>query len=214
MKKLFWLNIALVVLTFIGIAVAYPYMPEKIPTHWNIDGVIDAYGSRAILFIMPSIMALVTVLIYFLPKIDPKSKKAKGSENTNMWIMFAINLFTAAVTGFMIAAAFGYDVAMDKAICVLVGGLFIALGIYLPKVKPNYFIGIRTPWTLESETVWVKTHHRGRRVFIISGLLFVSSIVLPPPINFMVPFAALMGGVAGVVVYSFIVYKKEEKNNV
>ena len=210
MKKLFWLNIALVVLTFIGITIAYPYMPEKIPTNWNMYGVVNANGSRATLFLMPSIAAFLTVLIYFLPKIDPRGKNVKLSGKAIMIITLAFNLFIVAITVFLTHAALGYETAMDKIVSVLVGGLFIALGFCLPKVKPNYFIGIRTPWTLENETVWAKTHNIGGRVFIISGLVFVLSIIFPAPVNFAVPLTVVLAGTFGAAIYSFILYKKRD----
>ena len=155
----------------IGVAVAvaawlYPALPQQIPTHWNIDGEVDAYTAKPWgVMIMPLAAILVFAIMRLIPAISPKGFRTDKFKDV-------INVFTVAMVGFMsgvdvlvLLEANGQDVRINEAIFAGVGLLFIVLGNYMGKVRKNFFIGIRTPWTLASDEVWSRTHRLGGKVF-------------------------------------------------
>ena len=150
-KELPYILIALI--PFIYLAFIWSNLPETVPMHWNGKGEIDRYGSKNELWLMVLMLSgLGYFLFLIIPKIDPKGKLSKmGNKLDNIRLMMA--LFMSALSMFII-----YSVQQTESkptfVFALIGLLFAGLGNYFKTIKPNYFIGIKTPWTLENEEVW------------------------------------------------------------
>jgi uncharacterized membrane protein len=214
MKKGFWIAMVISVVTAVVAGVAIVGAEgEKVPVHWNIHGEADAYGSAFYLLIFPVVSFLATLLLYFLPKIDPKSENIKKSGPLLPVTMVLIAVLMLGIAVIMtMAIHHGSDILnLMTFLCLALGTLFIAMGYYLPRVKHNYMMGIRTPWTLYSEKIWTKTHRASKWWMISAGVLFLVSIFLPSPVNLILPISYVGVVMIGLVVYSYSLFAKEKK---
>lgn len=177
--------LVIVLLPFIYLAYVWNELPNNVPMHWNIEGEVDRYGDKSELIMIPFLLPLLVYMIFLVaPKIDPKNKlnKMGGKLST---IKFLLTTFMSILALFIIYTAKNESLTNPNYIFLMIGVLFIILGNYFKTIKPNYFIGIRTPWTLENETVWKKTHKLGGKMWFIGGLFVVlSSLLVETQINF------------------------------
>ena len=205
-----WLMIAAVVALSIW---AYPHLPALVPSHWGISGQIDGWTPRLAYVLMMSGMMLGFYLLFLaLPYLEPRREHFHQSAVFYHMIRNVLMVFFAGIYGVTLWAGLtGEPVAVDKIIPVAIGLLFILIGHYLPQIKSNFFMGIRTPWTLSSEENWHRTHLLGSYTFVIAGALFVLSPFLPVPLNFYLPMTGII--IAGFIpiLMSFIWFKQEKK---
>jgi uncharacterized membrane protein len=181
--KRHWFGLCLLVIAIIGTCISYPYLPEQVAVHWNYKGVPNGFeDKRHGAFVLPGVMIAFYVLRMVLPKIDPKSNNYQRFQGTYDRLMNGILLFLFFIQVVVITSGFG-KINPKYVVPELVGLLFIFIGDLSPKFKPNYFLGIRTPWTLYSEDVWKKTHRFGGKVFVILGLLLVFVPIIPVAIQ-------------------------------
>jgi len=211
MKRAFQICLGITLLEFIVSIAVFKFLPQTIPTHWGVSGNIDAYGSKWMIFLSPVISLLLTFGIYFIPKVDPKKENIMRSGRAFPATMILLTLVFLVVEAVTIFASFGYNVSVAKILPAAIGIMFIFLGNYMPKVKPNYLFGIRFPWTLANETVWVKTHRLGGWVFFFMGVLFIAGIFIPAPYNFILPLGGVFLGIILLFIYSYFEYKKINK---
>jgi uncharacterized membrane protein len=207
--------IAIVLLPFIYLAYLWNELPSKVPVHWNIEGEIDRYGDKSELLIIPFLLPLLTYAIFLIvPKIDPKNKLRKMG-NKLQTIKFLMTTLMSLLALFILYTAKNQSFTNSNYIFLMIGVLFIILGNYFKTIKPNYFIGIRTPWTLENETVWKSTHKLGGKMWFIGGLLVVlSSLLLEQQNNFMV-FIVITAIITIVpVVYSYLKFQNIKKRTI
>ncbi len=207
-----FIPLLLIILTMVSAVFFYNNLPERIATHWNFAGEVDDWGSgqtQAIVF--PLLIVGMYILFLLIPYLDPK--KERYEQFSKIYHIFkSIILALMVVIYFVVGLnGLGYNLPVGVIIPGLIGLLFIVLGNYLGKIKMNWFMGIRTPWTLSSEEVWNKTHRFGGKMFILAGLLMIAQIFLPvewrlPVFVFMI--AILLFGTMG---YSYVVYLKEKK---
>ncbi len=204
----------LLCLIFIAITIAvaaylYPTLPEQIPTHWNIDGEVDGYTPKPWgVLILPLAAVFIFVVMKLIPVISPQGFRTDQFRGV-------VNIFTVTMVGFMSAvallvllAASGRDVHMNEMIFAGVGMLFIVLGNYLGKVRKNFFIGIRTPWTLASDEVWSRTHRLGGWIFVLIGLFMILNAFVRFPVGWLIASIVVVALVP--IVYSFVLYRKVE----
>ena len=200
----------IVFIPLVYLAMVWDSLPEQVPVHFNWKGEADGWaGKTAMIFIVLGMTALLNLILLAVPYIDPKRKlNYMGSKYHQL--RFILVIFMAALAMLLLHTAQSQDAFQRNALFILIGGLLIALGNYFQAVKPNYFIGIRTPWTLESEQVWRKTHRLGGILWIIGGILLILLSLLPADglehVLFIVILALL---VLVPTVYSFIAYRKE-----
>jgi len=195
---------------FAAAALAWSGAPDRIPVHWNIDGQVDRYaGKFEGLLLMPLAALGMYALMLVLPRIDP------GRAN---YPRFAGAYTVIRVTVLGIFAAF--DVALHVWLRTgrlniatfapgVMGVMAIVLGAVLGRVRPNWFVGIRTPWTLSSRTSWVRTHEAGGRVFVGVGVATIVAAFIGPRVAFWVLVAGLMGGTLVLVVYSYLLWRRD-----
>ncbi|NBS18705.1 MAG: DUF1648 domain-containing protein [Flavobacteriia bacterium] len=161
--------IAIIVIPVIYLVAIWADLPEEVPMHWNSKGQIDRYGSKKQLI---GLLFILNLPLYFIlkyaPKIDPKKKI---SESQLVGLRLVMHLFLSAIALFIIYSTKQTEMSSPFGIISLVGLLFAALGWYFSRLKPNYFIGIRTPWTLENEEVWTRTHKASGAVWMMGGIL-------------------------------------------
>ena len=191
----------------------YAHFPERVPIHWNVAGEVDGWGSRWVgAFMLPAVIAGMYLLFLAIPYLDPKKDRYEQFRKVFHIFKGFIVVFMAVLFFITSFSALGYNINVGLWVPGLVGLLFILLGNYMGKIKPNWFMGIRTPWTLSSEEVWNKTHRFGGKVFVLSGLVFMAMNWIPVSWRGPVFIADMVFILLGTVVYSYVVYLKEKKN--
>jgi uncharacterized membrane protein len=210
MKKAFIISMIITASEFIAAIVLFPYLPEQIPIHWNIAGAVDGSAGKEFIFALPVLSLVLTLLFHWAPRITPKGENIEKSGKIYPGLMVLLSLLMAALLTITAVTAFGISVPTTEIIFAILGILMLFIGNYMPKVKPNYVLGIRLPWTLSSEVVWVKTHRFSGWVFLVIGLLFLVGIFLPAPVNFILPLVGLFAGILAIVWFACISYKKNK----
>jgi uncharacterized membrane protein len=210
MTRLYWIvALTLVVLAWAAAAAMYPGLPAKIPTHWNIHGKIDGYGSKATIFLMPGAMLFFLALFWLLPVLSPKNFEVDSFRSTYLFVMVLITGLMGYIEGVILYAVHGGPVDMTR---TLFGGLFLflaLLGNVLGRVRRNFYIGVRVPWTLASERVWNDTHRVAAWLFVACGLAGFVTVIAGLPV--MAAMALLLVAALGSIVYSFVHYKALER---
>jgi len=186
-------------------------MPEKIPVHWNFKGEIDRWGNASSHVLMINLILIGLYLLFiFLPLIDPNKKRYEQFKKVYHIFKNIFLLFLAGIFFLTNLNALGYDLNINIYIPLAVGVLFMIIGNYMAKIKMNWFMGIKTPWTLSSEKVWNKTHRLGGKLFMLSGILIALTGFLPTnyrlPIFILAIIIILVGTIAG----SYFIYKRHK----
>ncbi|HEY6917046.1 MAG TPA: SdpI family protein [Allosphingosinicella sp.] len=187
----------------------------QLPVHWGLDGTPDRYADRWQALLIPvAFAASMSLLFYFLPAIEPRREGLERSWGLYMWTWAGLLLVSLAIQFVTVATAYDWDVAPHRVIAGAVGALLVLIGNQLGKSRSMYMVGIRTPWTLASEEVWVKTHRLGGKLMVLAGLIVISGalIALPPEIMAIVTGVAV--GIAALfpAAYSFWLWRKEGRN--
>jgi uncharacterized membrane protein len=206
-----------VLLMIVAAAVAglllWNQLPEQMASHWNANDQVDGYTSKfAGVFMLPLITLGLFVLFLFIPNIDPlKANIAQFRDVFNLFIvlMAAFMLYIHTLT---LRWNLGYtDFGMSKAMLPAMGILFFFIGYMLRKAKRNFFIGIRTPWTLSSDTVWDETHRLGSVLFMISGVFAFVGSLFGGMTAFWFLFVPIIGSTLITLVYSYVIYQRETR---
>lgn len=192
----------------IGMAVVYPLLPAEVPIHWNAESVADNWAEKWVVFPFGLLPAALLLLMQIMPKIDPKSANFARHQEIYSAFSAAMTVFMLLVSWMIPLGGLGYELPIGSIICVLLGVIFTTLGNFMPKIKHNYSFGIRTPWTLASETVWRKTHRIGGVFFMLSGIIMVISGFISNE-TMIAAIAVMLVGVIACSVYSWYLYKKE-----
>jgi uncharacterized membrane protein len=175
-----WIGLIVAGIALAAAIWAYPQLPPRVATHWNFRGEADGYSGRFVAaFVFPLAILLFAGLAHVFPKIDPKGKNYPKFDDTYWLLINGVLIFAGVMHLALLGNAIGAPVSIRRVMPVALGFLFIVVGNYLSRVQPNWFLGIRTPWTLSSDTVWRKTHRLGGRVFVIAGVLFMASALVP-----------------------------------
>ena len=186
-------------------AAVYSRLPETMATHWNMNGEPDGWSSRAFaVFGLPGILLAVNLLLPFALKADPK--RANMSDKLVMITLWIIPMISLLCCGLTLARGLGYEVRVERWVPVFMGVLFIVIGNYLPKTKQSYTMGIKLPWTLNSEENWNRTHRLAGYLWVLGGLLFiVMSFVGWSLAAFLIILAVM---VLVPTAYSYLLYRK------
>jgi len=198
--------------TLAGMAL-WNQLPEQMASHWDANDQVNGYISKFWgVFLMPIITLGMLALFLVIPNIDPlKANIAQFRESFNLFIVLIV-AFMLYVHGLTLVWSLGYqDFKISAAMLPFMGVLFIAIGRMLRKAKRNFFIGIRTPWTLSSDSVWNKTHQLGSVLFMASGALAIVGGFFGGMIAFWLMFIPLIGSSLFLVVYSYVLYRAETK---
>jgi uncharacterized membrane protein len=210
--KMDWLAWLLMLLPFAVLAAIWNRLPDELPMHWNIHGEADRYGAKGFeVFLLPIISVGIYLLLLAVPRIDPK-RQTEDSQKAVRAFRHIIPLVMTAIFGIMAMSWLGFTFEITNVMLLLCAGLFLVIGNFLGAVKPNYFIGIRTPWTLESDENWRKTHRLGGKLWVFGSLALILLWFVMPTKAYIWAFVAGTLALAFVpVIYSYLLYR-EEKN--
>ena len=201
--------IAVLIITFIITIAMYPTSPDRVVSHWNAAGQPDGYMSKLWgLFLIPLIMIGLVGLFAALPRIDPYKKNYEKFRNYYDGFILLFILFMLAIQIQIILWSTGYQVSPNLTFPFLMGTLFIYIGFLLGHAEQNWFVGIRTPWTLSSETVWKKTHEVGGKLFKLAGVISFIGVFAGEYAFLFILIPVLIVAVF-TVAYSYFEYQKE-----
>lgn len=206
------LVLILIAAAVIAGALLWNQLPDPMASHWNENDQVDGYMSKFWgVWMMPLVTLGMFALFMLIPSIDPlKANIAQFRSVFNLFIVL-ITAFMVYMHGLTLAWNLGYEFRMSAAMLPFMGILFIFIGYMLRQAKRNWFIGIRTPWTLSSDTVWDKTHQLGSVLFIASGVLAFLGAFLGGSIAMYLTLIPMLGSALFVVIYSFVLYQREMK---
>ena len=186
-------------------------LPDQMASHWNVNDQVDGYTSKfGGVFMLPLITLGMVLLFLVVPSIDPlKANIAQFRGAFNLFIVLIV-AFMLYIYALSLAWNLGYDnFKMSGAMLPAIGLLFIFIGYMMRQAKRNFFIGIRTPWTLSSDRVWNETHRIGAVLFIISGALAFIGGFLGGTTAFWFMFAPIIGSTIFLLIYSYLLYQRE-----
>ena len=210
MKKYNFLIVTLCCIPVVYLWSVYSQLPETVPTHFGLDMKPDDYSSKSSTMIQAMLPTIVAIILWFSVKFDPKNQlKDMGSAFHRFAVMFCFS--------FVILSCYMIYISIDatrfdgRILLAIIGLLFLSIGNFMPAMRPNFFIGIRTPWTLNSDEVWKDTHRLASYGFSFLGLAFiVVPFIVFNPNTMNVLFGLLIAFVLGIVGYSF--YRSSQIN--
>lgn len=200
-------------LMIVASAVLYPRLPDPMPIHWNAAGVPDDFASRPLAaFLLPAVAVATYLLFLALPRIDPRGANYRRFAEAYGFLRAALTLFFVLLQGLILHAVIWGDGRLSTNLVLIgVAVLFIVIGYYMPRFRSNWFVGIRTPWTLSDERVWQRTHWLGGRVFMLMGAIMLIGLLLPAGwFVYLVMVTAIVGGLVPVV-YSYLLFRQIER---
>jgi uncharacterized membrane protein len=190
----------------------WPDLPESIPTHFDINGKPDAWGKKESIFILPVVMGGMSLFVYLLltniRKLDPKRY---GTADDSIFRKFAILIvaFMSLISLVILVNTIHRDLSMNKIMFVLLGIFFAAIGMFMPRIKQNYFAGFRLPWTLDNEQNWIATHQLAGKFWVIGGAAqALAALIFDGKTLFFIFFAITMVIVIVPVVFSYSMFRQ------
>jgi uncharacterized membrane protein len=206
-----WPILILLLAPFVVSLILSDRVPDTVPTHFNLQGEADDYGPKwIILYMLPALGLVLYLGLLFLPGIDPK-KRIEETQKPITAIRLVLALFMIGLYSIMMLIVTGSDIDINSYVFIAVGILFIGFGNYMNSVKPNYFIGLRTPWTLENPIVWKKTHRLGSKIWMVGGIIIVvSKLVFSEGVNAIIFGISVAIMVLAPLIYSYTEFKKLE----
>lgn len=206
-----WFLLLVVVANFIVGWYVNPVLPDMVPIHWNIAGQVDGYGPKLMVTLGFPVIALVMYgLMLILPLIDPKRKNYSLFEGSYKLMRVLILLLFTFMYGVIIVSGLGYKLDVAKVIVFALALFFIIIGNYLGRVRQNFFVGIKTPWTLSSNEVWMKTHRAAGWIYVLTGLISIITIFF----NNILTFIIIVAGTLSPIFYSYILFVRLQKKQV
>lgn len=203
------LSLFFIVLLLALVSYLYPSLPDNLPTHWNAAGEVDGYTAKPWgAFIMPIIATVIFLVMKLIPVISPRGFRTDEFRPI-------VNIFQVTLVGFMAAIgvltllpAIGVNTPVDRLVFAAAGLLLIILGNFMGKVRKNFFLGIRTPWTLASDEVWSRTHRLGGRMLMLGGVFMLVGpfVRIPPDVTIII----IVGLSLLPVIYSYFLYRQLE----
>lgn len=185
-------------------------LPEQLPIHFDASGVANSFASKNfVVYGMPFMFVGLNIITIVLTTLDPKRANNKDKiVNIFYWIVPILSNFVINVTYYI---GLGHNLNITIGILVFVGLTFVIIGNYMPKIKQNTTIGIKTSWTLNNEEVWFKTHRVAGKIWFFGGILMMFIGFIPAKYIF-VPMIVLITIITGIpIVYSYVIYSKIEK---
>jgi len=203
--------ISLVLVAFVAGFIAYPHLPDQMSTHWNIQGEADgSMGKFWGTFFAPVVMLIMYAVFLIIPRIDQKKENIRQFRRDFDLFIVTMLVFFLYLYGLVLAWNFGYRFDFVRLLVPTLAGLFYIIGHVVGRAKQNWTIGIRTPWTLSSESVWKKTHALGGRLFKLDAIIMLGG-ALVPRYAFWILFVPLVATTVFLVGYSYVIYTRERR---
>lgn len=207
-----WMPPVLILATIAFSVAVYSRLPEQMVIHWNASGEPNGYGSRTFgAFFLPAVILGMWGLLLAVPKLDPRAANIEKFRDTFDLLVVAVIAMMCGLQVAVIGSALGWPIPVGRVAPVGIGALFLFLGALLPRFQSNFFIGIRTPWTLSSETVWTRTHRLGAWMMGLIGLLLITAGLIGSRRWFLVAIGGSMTLAVAVVVYSYVIWRGEQR---
>lgn len=207
--------IIIIILTLAGLVVslwAYPRLPEMVPSHWNFAGEVDDTMPRnQVIFILPGLIFFLGLLLLYLPNIDPLRANVELFRKIYNWFITGASSFFLYLHILIILAGLGMKVNINYLIIPVASLMMFGIGMVLEKTKPNWFLGIRTPWTLSSPAVWEKTHRLGSLLFKLSAGVILVSLILSPTTSLLILMGTILSTAILLVFYSYYTYRADNR---
>jgi uncharacterized membrane protein len=200
----------LIAAMFAGALVIWPVAPDRIPVHWNFDGRVDGWGGKIEgLLGIPLLALAIYLLMRYLPRIDPGRANYARFGGAYTALRAGIVVLMAVLYGVILSTALERPVDVSRVVPIAVGALFVLVGTVLGKIRPNWFVGIRTPWTMSSKISWVRTHRVGGWLFMALGVLLAATGAFKLGSFGLVVIGAVIAAVVILFVYSYVVWKAD-----
>lgn len=185
-------------------------LPDRVPVHWNVEGQPDRYGSPFEGALLVPVMATaILLLLAYLPRLDPRRANYETFRGAYVALATGIVVFMVAIQVLLGAQYLGARVDLGRLIPAAVGIGFMGIGLVLPRLRPNWFAGIRTPWTLEDDRVWEVTHRFAGRLFVVAGVVAtVAGLLVPTRMLVWVLMVPILAAALGSVVYSYVAWRR------
>ena len=204
-KRTMILTTLVCLLPLIAGALVYNKLPESVPVHFDFNGEPNGWAGRAVAaFGLPSLMLAINLFLPFALNADPKRQNM--SEALKNVVIWTIPVLSVICSGATLAKGLGYDVKIEVILPVFMGLLFVIIGNYLPKTKQSYTMGIKLPWTLNSEENWNRTHRLAGFLWVVGGLIFIAMSFIGWTLPVFLIVLAVMTLVP--IGYSYMLYKK------
>lgn len=185
-----------------------PRFPEQMAVHWGADGNVNGYGSHFIgIWLLPLMVAGLTLLLMGLPYIDPKRKNIEQFRPFYNLFIFLFAIYMLYIHVLTLVWNLGYTFNFNTFIIPSFGFFTILIGQLLRHARQNYFIGIRTPWTLQDERVWNETHRQAGIVFMVSGVITLAGLLLPELAIWLLMIPLFVAAIYSIVL-SYFLYRK------
>jgi uncharacterized membrane protein len=211
-KRFLWWSVPMLVLTLAATLLVYRNLPETVPMHWNASGDIDRYGPRAWVYTQPLLLGVVTLLWTVLPGVSPDRFRVGGFSATWWYCGVVVAALLAYVQAVLLWGVSTGTMPMARALLGGIGAGIVLLGNVIGKVKRNFWLGVRTPWTLASDRVWYATHRLAAKTMVASGLVALGVAVLGLPFDLGI--GAIVAGALVPAGYSLVYYKRLERGGV
>ena len=209
-----WFGVLAILAAGVFTAVVYSWLPEQIPTHWNLSGEADDWSSRFVGAIALPLEGLgLWALLQWLPRIDPLRSNYEKFRGTYDVAVNTILVFIAGAHVFVLGVALGWPLSMARALPIGIGAMCILLGNVLPRARRNWWFGVRTPWTLSNDRVWERTHRVAGYLFVALGiaLLITAAIPVSLPTGAVIASLAVVAGI--LLVYSYVAWRQESSRS-
>ncbi len=204
---------AVIATMFILAAVVWPSAPDRIPVQWGLSGEPDRYGGKIEgLLLLPLVTLGAYLLMLYVPRLDPRRDNYALFQGAYGVLRISVVVFLALVYGLILLWVRGIELDIAVVVPILVGALLVVMGNLLGKIRPNWFVGVKTPWTLSSTRSWVKTHRMAGWTFVLLGLTFIILGFSGPDGGVWVFATIALAPVASVLwlfVYSYLVWRSD-----
>lgn len=208
MRRALWASLILIVLQFAAAFYLYPGMPERMAVHWGLSGEADGFGSRFEgLFVIPILSAVLLPILLTLPRLDP-GRRIDGFRGGYDWFVFGFMAYMAYLFGLTLLWNLGWRFDFMRAFAPALGGMYYGIGVLMGGSRMNWFVGIRTPWTLSSEEVWDRTHELGGRLFKVCGVLALGGVLAGGWMALLLTVAPVTVVAMYLFYYSYVEYQK------
>ncbi len=207
-----WYPAVLALIAVAMSAAVYSRLPDTMAVHWDLNGNPNGWMPRAVgAAFGPVFIVVLWALLRFVPRIDPRAENYARFAEAYEVIVASVLVLTLVTHGIMLAVALGYHVSVARVVPALVGVLFVVIGNMMPLVRPNWWFGIRTPWTLSNDRVWARTHRLAGYTMTGGGLVMIlAALALPPQLGVPVLVAVAVASAVGPAVYSYLTWKREK----
>lgn len=202
--------LVLVAASALAAVLVYPSLPEQFAIHFDASGTPDSFYGKALgVAVLPAVAVGIYALFRALPHIDPRGENIRAFQPAFDAIMLLILAFLSYLQGLLLAYNLGIEYPQNALMLSGVGLLFAGMGVLFRWAEPNWFVGIRTPWTLSDDEVWRRTHRAAAPLFVVAGVVIAGSALLPLPTEFVIGVAAAVVTVVPTA-YSFLLYRRRQ----